>query len=162
VIIQQAMWLYLRFTLSFRDVEDLLAERGVIVTYETVRRWVNHFGAKIAADPRKRLPIPHTTWRLTARTSTIDGSPRERWTKNHRSVFVSLGPPFTMRSKTITWSRSAAFSASRRRLDLNGEAKTDSTKRIRATIPTANSYSPPAQMKFSAHIGFAGSPKVLS
>jgi hypothetical protein len=39
-IIQQAIWLYLRFTLSFRDVEDLLAERGIVVSYETVRRWV--------------------------------------------------------------------------------------------------------------------------
>ena len=43
-IIQQAIWLYFRFTLSFRDVEDLLAERGITVSYETVRRWVNHFG----------------------------------------------------------------------------------------------------------------------
>jgi hypothetical protein len=43
-IIQQAIWLYLRFALSFRDVEDLLAERGIAVSYETVRRWVNHFG----------------------------------------------------------------------------------------------------------------------
>jgi putative transposase len=43
-ILQQAVWLYLRFTLSLRDVEDLLAERGVTVSYETVRRWVNHFG----------------------------------------------------------------------------------------------------------------------
>jgi hypothetical protein len=43
-IIQQAIWLYLRFTLSLRDVEDLLAERGIMVSYETVRRWVNHFG----------------------------------------------------------------------------------------------------------------------
>jgi putative transposase len=47
-IIQQAIWLYLRFTLSFRDVEDLLAERGIVVSYETVRRWVNHFGPMIA------------------------------------------------------------------------------------------------------------------
>ena len=44
VIIQQAVWLYARFTLSFRDVEDLLAERGIMVSYETVRRWVKHFG----------------------------------------------------------------------------------------------------------------------
>jgi putative transposase len=43
-IIEQAIWLYLRFTLSFRDVEDLLAARGIMVSYETVRRWVNHFG----------------------------------------------------------------------------------------------------------------------
>ena len=53
-IIQQTIWLYVRFTLSFRDVEDLLAERGIVVSYETVRRWVNHFGPKIAADLRKR------------------------------------------------------------------------------------------------------------
>jgi putative transposase len=63
-IIQQAIWLYVRFTLSFRDVEDLLAERGIMVSYETVRRWVNHFGLKIAADLRKRRPKPHTTWHL--------------------------------------------------------------------------------------------------
>ena len=43
-VIHQAIWLYLRFTLSFRDVEDLLAEREITVSYETVRRWVNHFG----------------------------------------------------------------------------------------------------------------------
>jgi transposase-like protein len=63
-LIQQAIWLYLRFTLSLRDVEDLLAERGIMVSYETVRRWVNHFGPMIAADLRKRRPKPHTTWHL--------------------------------------------------------------------------------------------------
>jgi hypothetical protein len=47
-IIQQAIWLYVRFTLRFRDVEDLLAERGILVSYETVRRWVNH------SDPRSQ------------------------------------------------------------------------------------------------------------
>ena len=57
-IIQQAIWLYLRFTLSLRDVEDLLAEREVAVSYETVRRWVNHFGPMIAADLRKRRLKP--------------------------------------------------------------------------------------------------------
>src|SRR5208337_503119 len=44
-IIHQAIWLYLRFTLSFRDVEDLLAERGIAISYETVRRWVKSFRA---------------------------------------------------------------------------------------------------------------------
>ena len=63
-IIQQAIWLYLRFTLSLRDVEDLLAERGIMVSYETVRRWVNHFGPMIAADLRKRRLKPHGTWHL--------------------------------------------------------------------------------------------------
>src|SRR5271163_992713 len=63
-IIRQAIWLYLRFTLSLRDVEDLLAERGIVVSYETVRRWVNHFGPMIAADLRKRRPKPYSTWHL--------------------------------------------------------------------------------------------------
>ena len=72
-IIQQAIWLYLRFTLSLRDVEDLLAERGLAVSYETVRRWVNHFGPMIAADLRKRRPKPHTTWHLDEVYLKIDG-----------------------------------------------------------------------------------------
>ena len=63
-IIQQATWLYLRFALSFRNVEDLLAERGITVSYETVRRWLNHFGPIIAADLRRRRPKPHPTWHL--------------------------------------------------------------------------------------------------
>jgi putative transposase len=54
----------LRFTLSFRDVEDLLAERGIVVSYETVRRWVNHFGPMIAADLHKRRPKSHSVWHL--------------------------------------------------------------------------------------------------
>ena len=72
-IIQQAIWLYLRFTLSFRDVEDLLAERGIVVSYETVRRWVNHFGPMIAADLRKRRPKPHSVWHLDEAYLKIGG-----------------------------------------------------------------------------------------
>src|SRR5580693_4136666 len=67
-IIHQAIWLYLRFTLSFRDVEDLLAERGIAVSYETVRRWVNYFGPMIAAQLRKRRPKPQ---RLGTSTKSI-------------------------------------------------------------------------------------------
>src|ERR1700686_3790845 len=59
-IIRQAIWLYLRFTLSFRDVEDVLAERGIAMSYETIRRWVKHFEPIIAADLRKRRPRPHS------------------------------------------------------------------------------------------------------
>src|SRR5450432_3249239 len=63
-IIHQTIWLYFRFTLSFRDIEDLLAERGIAVSYETIRRWANHFGPMIAADLRKRRPNPCITWNL--------------------------------------------------------------------------------------------------
>jgi transposase-like protein len=72
-IIQQAIWLYVRFTLSFRDVEDLLAERGIVVSCETVRRWVNHFGPMIAANLRKRRPKPYTTCHLDEVYLKIDG-----------------------------------------------------------------------------------------
>ena len=72
-IIHQAIWLYLRFTLSYRDVEDLLAERGIVISYETVRRWVNHFGPIIAAELRKRRPKPHSIWHLDEVYLKIDG-----------------------------------------------------------------------------------------
>jgi putative transposase len=78
-IIQQAIWLYLRFTLSFRDVEDLLADRGITVSYETVRRWVNHFGPVIAADLRKRRSKPHTIWHLDEVYLKIDGRTVYLW-----------------------------------------------------------------------------------
>jgi hypothetical protein len=57
VIIQQAVWLYARFTLSFRDVEDLSAERGIMVSYEPVRRWVKHFkpATQCASLPQQTL-----------------------------------------------------------------------------------------------------------
>jgi len=49
-IIRHAIWLYARFTLSFRDVEELLAERGIDASYETVRRWFLKFGPSIASE----------------------------------------------------------------------------------------------------------------
>jgi len=59
-IIRHAVWLYVRFTLSYRDVEDLLAERGLDVSYETVRRWVLKFGPLFA---RELLTFPPRTTR---------------------------------------------------------------------------------------------------
>jgi hypothetical protein len=78
-IIHQAIWLYLRFTLSLRDVEDLLAERGIVISYETVRRWVNHFGPIIAAELRKRRPKPHAVWHLDEVYLKIDGRKVYLW-----------------------------------------------------------------------------------
>ena len=63
-IIQHAIWLYLRFTLSYRDVEELLAERGVEISYETVRRWVQKFGPVIARRLRRRRLQPSKRWHL--------------------------------------------------------------------------------------------------
>ena len=78
-IIQQAIWLYLRFTLSLRDVKDLLAERGVTVSYETVRRWVTHFGPMVAADLQKRRPKPPSIWHLDEVYLKIDGRMLYLW-----------------------------------------------------------------------------------
>jgi transposase-like protein len=60
-IIQHAIWLYLRFTLSYRDVEELLAERGLDVSYETVRHWVLKFGPADRAQAAARPPMPERT-----------------------------------------------------------------------------------------------------
>ena len=53
VVIQHAVWLYLRFSLSYRDVEELLAERGLDISYESVRSWVLKFGPAIARALRR-------------------------------------------------------------------------------------------------------------
>ena len=57
-IIRRAVWLYARFTLSYRDVEDLLAERGLDISYESVRRWFLKLGAPIARNLLYMRPIP--------------------------------------------------------------------------------------------------------
>ena len=72
-IIQHAVWLYVRFTLSYRDVEDLLAERGLDVSYETVRRWVLKFGPLFARELRRRRPRPTTQWHLDEMAVMIAG-----------------------------------------------------------------------------------------
>jgi transposase-like protein len=63
-IMRHAVWLYMRFTLSYRDVEDLLAERGLNISYETVRRWVLKFGPLFARELRRRRPRPTSRWHL--------------------------------------------------------------------------------------------------
>jgi hypothetical protein len=72
-LIQHAIWLYLRFTLSYRDVEDLLAERGFEVSYETVRRWVLKFGPLIARKLRQGRPRPSARWHLDEMVVRIAG-----------------------------------------------------------------------------------------
>src|SRR5947209_8768379 len=71
--IQHAIWLYLRFTLSYHDVEDLLAERGLEVSYETVRRWVLKFGPLFARELRRRRPRPTARWHLDEMAVMIAG-----------------------------------------------------------------------------------------
>ena len=63
-IISHCVWLYLRFALSFRDVEEMLAMRGVALSYETVREWCLKFGQSYANALRRKSPRPGDRWRL--------------------------------------------------------------------------------------------------
>jgi putative transposase len=78
-IIAHAVWLYSRFALSPRDVEELLCERGVVVTYETVRAWVAKFGAAYAAELRKREVSPGRTWHLDEVFTRVGGRQVYLW-----------------------------------------------------------------------------------
>src|SRR6059036_2921412 len=78
-IIQHAIWLYLRFTLSYRDVEELLAERGLDISYETVRRWVLKFSSVIARRLREGRPRPSDRWHLDEMVVRIAGKRMYLW-----------------------------------------------------------------------------------
>jgi len=78
-IIGHAVWLYFRFALSYRDVEELLAERGIILTYETVRQWCQKFGQADANGLRRRRPRPGDTWHLDEVFITINGQQHYLW-----------------------------------------------------------------------------------
>jgi putative transposase len=78
-IIQHAIWLYLRFTLSYRDVEELLAERGLDLSYETVRRWVLKFGPLLARRLRQRRPWPGNRCHLDEMVVRITGKRMYLW-----------------------------------------------------------------------------------
>jgi len=72
-IIRHAVWLYVRLTLSRRDVEELLAERGLDVSYETDRRWVLKFGPFFARELRRRRSRPTSHWQLDEMAVMISG-----------------------------------------------------------------------------------------
>jgi putative transposase len=78
-IISHAIWLYHRFCLSFRDVEDLLAERGIIVSYESIRHWFRKFGPAYARALERRQGRMGDTWHLDELFVTIQGRRQYLW-----------------------------------------------------------------------------------
>ena len=78
-IIQHAVWLYFRFPLSYRNVEDLLAERGIDVSYETVRRWALKFGRLYARRLRRLRSRPSGRWHLDEVFARIGGKRMYLW-----------------------------------------------------------------------------------
>lgn len=79
LVIQHAIWLYLRFALSYRDVEELLAERGIEGSNETIRRWILKFGRLFAGQLRRCRPKPDNQWHLDEMFVTIRGKRMYLW-----------------------------------------------------------------------------------
>ena len=95
-IIAHAVWLYFRFARSYRDVEELLAERGVIRTDETVRRWCQQFGRTDANEARRRRPRPGDPWHPDAVFVRSNGAQRYRWrgrSGRRGARYPGAGPP---------------------------------------------------------------------
>ena len=78
-IISHAVWLYFRFSLSFRDVEELLAQRGIVVTYETVRQSCLKSGRAPANELRRRRPRCGDKWYMDEVVLTIQGKKHSLW-----------------------------------------------------------------------------------
>ncbi len=78
-IISHSVWLYFRFALSFRDVEEMLAMRGVVLSYETVREWCLKFGQTYANDLRRRSPRPGDRWHFDEVFLKINGRLHYLW-----------------------------------------------------------------------------------
>jgi putative transposase len=78
-IISHAVWLYHRFCLSFREVEELLAERGITITYESIRQWCQKFGPDYARKLKKRQGRVGDTWHIDEVFVTIQGERQYLW-----------------------------------------------------------------------------------
>ena len=78
-VIRHAVWLYFRFSLSFRDVEALLTQRGIDVSYETIRCWTIKFGPLIARRLKKRRSAPSPRWHLDEVVCRIGGKRMFLW-----------------------------------------------------------------------------------
>ena len=78
-VIRQAVWFYFRFSVSFRDVEDMMAERGIEVSYETIRCWTIKFGPQFARALRRRRPAPSSRWHLDEMVCNVRGKRMYLW-----------------------------------------------------------------------------------
>jgi len=78
-VISHAVWLYFRFPLSLRMVEEMLAARGILVSYETVRQWAMKFGQDVSDKIRRRLPAAGDKWHLDEVAISIGGKKHWLW-----------------------------------------------------------------------------------
>ena len=137
-VIRQAVWLYFRFTLSFRDVEEMLAERGIEASYETVRCWSLKFGQPFAQNLRRSRPKPTGRWHLDEMAAKICGKRMWLWravddegevldvlvqkrrnTKAAMRLFRKLLKNTGVHPETINTDRLASYRAAARELGLS-------------------------------------------
>jgi putative transposase len=135
-VIRHAVWLYFRFPLSLRMVDELLAARGITVSHETVRQWARKFGQAFANQIRRRLPRAGDKWHLDEVEVKIAGQKHWLWRAVDQDGFVldvlvqsqrdkqaakrllrkllkkQMRPPRVLITDLI-WSQSKAVSASR-------------------------------------------------
>src|SRR5437879_3175899 len=88
-IISHCVWLYFRFSLSFRDVEEMMAERGVVVSYESIREWCLKFGAAYAKRIRAYGARPGDRWHLDEVFLKIQGKLQYLWRASTRTARCS-------------------------------------------------------------------------
>src|ERR671912_197179 len=82
-VITHAVWLYFQFPLSLRLVEEMLLERGILVSYETVQRWALKFGSIYARRLRRKTPSRRDIWHLDEVVVTISGKKQWLWREGH-------------------------------------------------------------------------------
>jgi transposase-like protein len=104
-IIAHCVWLYHRLPLSFREVEEPMRVRGVIVTYETIRQWCAKFGPVFAAGLRRRQPRPGDKWHLDEVFLTINGRRQYLWRavdQDGNVLDILIGKPHSCRTTSST------------------------------------------------------------
>jgi transposase-like protein len=157
-VIRQSVWLYLRFTLSYRDVQELLAERGIDVSYETVRRWVLKFGVQFARNLRAGIGISGSGGPSTARAMRSicwcsPGATREPHCASCENCSESraLLPTCGDRQTALLWSRktrAGPFSRHEQGLRQNNRAENSHQPVRRRECKTQGFKSPGSAQRF--------------
>ena len=145
-IIAYAVWAYHRFALSTADVEDLLAERGVIVSREAIRLWVNRFGSHFAACIRRDRPRPNDKWHMDEVVISINGVKHWLW--------AAQSTPMATRSTFLVQTRRNAKAAKRflaRLIAQFGQPRVVITDKLRSYIKPIARQAPGADHR--AHKG---------
>ncbi|MFI9248296.1 IS6 family transposase [Streptomyces sp. NPDC053086] len=113
-VISYCVWLYFRFPLSFREVEELMLERGIVVSYETVRRWCGKFGQTYAGALRRRQPRPGGKWHLDEVFIKINGEQKYLWRAVDQDGNVLDILVQNRRDKAAAWRKLRCYGAARR------------------------------------------------